>query len=62
MAWSPDGRWIAIAGYDAAIGIWDADSGELEFSASGHTAPVNRLDWSPDSHASGDGELMTAWR
>ena len=32
-----------------AIGIWDAESGELEFSVSGHTAPVNRLDWSPDS-------------
>ena len=61
VAWSPDGRWIAIAGFDAAISIWDAESGELEFGASGHTAPVNRLDWSPDSTA-WHRRAMTAWR
>ena len=48
VGWSPDGRWIATAESDATVRIWDAATGELRFTMTGHTAKVNGLDWSPD--------------
>jgi WD40 repeat protein/serine/threonine protein kinase len=51
--WSPDGRWIATSSFDATVGIWDARTGDLQFSLF-HDGPVSDADWSPDS-----GRLVT---
>ncbi|MBK9139746.1 MAG: protein kinase [Verrucomicrobia bacterium] len=45
LALSPDGRWLAsAAGFeDAAIRIWDAETGRLMIRLDGHTAWTGRL-------------------
>lgn len=61
VAWSPDGRWIATAGFSfapkrthtlvATFQIWNATSGELVFThheASGEGAILS-IHWSPES-------------
>ena len=49
MAWSPDGRWLASAGYDHTIKVSDADTGKQTITLQGHTARVNALAWNPES-------------
>lgn len=44
---SPDGRYIASAGWDNDIHIWDTATGELSRTLSGHPHGVWSLDWSP---------------
>ena len=46
VAFSPDGKHIATAGYDAA-GVWDAMRGDLIFLA-GHPSGVDSAAFSPD--------------
>jgi WD40 repeat protein len=48
VSWSPDGRYIAAAGEDAA-GVWDAETGRLRHTLLGHTGSVLGVAWSPDS-------------
>jgi WD40 repeat protein len=50
IAWSPDGRYLAAAGWDASVPVWDA-GGELHALLTGHKDGVHWLDWSPDSSA-----------
>ncbi|HLA92193.1 MAG TPA: BTAD domain-containing putative transcriptional regulator [Actinomycetota bacterium] len=50
IAWSPDGRYIAAGGWEAAVPVWDA-RGTLRFVLTGHTDGAHWLDWSPDSSA-----------
>lgn len=48
IAWSPDGKYIATGSEDAAIIIWDANTGREIKTILGHKATITGLDWSPD--------------
>ena len=60
MAFSPDARYIASAGYDRSVHDWEVDSGEILYVFGGHSGWVNSVAWSPDGTriASGDGERV----
>ncbi|KAG8961333.1 hypothetical protein FRC03_005507 [Tulasnella sp. 419] len=49
VAFSPDGRWAASAGWDRSIRIWEGRTGKYICTLRGHIAPVYRLAWSADS-------------
>ncbi|KAG8997594.1 hypothetical protein FRB94_003321 [Tulasnella sp. JGI-2019a] len=49
VAFSPDGRWAASAGWDRSIRIWEGRTGKYVATLRGHIAPVYRLTWSADS-------------
>ncbi len=62
---SPDGKFIATAGYDRAIHLWDATTGALVRKIAGHNGAIFDLAFSPDStllaSASAD-ETGKIWR
>jgi WD40 repeat protein len=49
LAASPDGKWIATAGRDNVIHLWDAATGKPEKNLTGHTAKISSLKFSPDN-------------
>ena len=49
VAWSPDGRWIAVGAADHAVRIFDAATGALRHERRDHAAAVYALEFSPDS-------------
>jgi WD40 repeat protein len=49
LAWSPDGRLIAVAGAAPEVNIYDAEKGTRVASCKGHTAGIYTLAFSPDS-------------
>jgi len=58
---SPDGELLAAAGNGGAIWLWEAGSGELLRTLTGHRGPVNGVGFSPDGRwlasAGGDGSV-----
>ena len=48
--WSPDGSKVATAGYDGTGRIWNANSGKLIHTLSGHTYRIWNINWSPDGN------------
>jgi WD40 repeat protein len=50
VAFSPDaeGRWIASAGEDSTVKVWDSHTGKLLRSFRGHTGLVSSVAFSPD--------------
>lgn len=48
LAWSPDGRQLAIACLDTNIYIWKSESGALERTLQGHRDRVHQVAYSPN--------------
>ncbi|MGH9629439.1 MAG: c-type cytochrome domain-containing protein [Bryobacteraceae bacterium] len=49
LAWSPDGRNIAVAGAAPQVTIYDAENGQRVAACEGHTAGIYTVAFSPDS-------------
>ncbi len=58
---SPDGRWLASAGYDSVIRLWDVATGKLLNTFAGHTSFVADVAFTPGGRwlvsGSGDGSI-----
>jgi WD40 repeat protein len=75
LAWSPDGRRIAVAGAAPEVNVYDAETGARVALCKGHTAGIYTVAFSPDSavlatagfdgmvrlYDSGTGELKKAF-
>jgi WD40 repeat protein len=50
VAFSPDsgGRWVASAGEDSTVKVWDSHTGTLARSFRGHIGLVSSVAFSPD--------------
>jgi WD40 repeat protein len=48
ISFSPDGRRLASAGYDAKVKIWDTESGLELLTLAGHTSWIWTMSFSPD--------------
>jgi serine/threonine protein kinase len=49
VAWSPDGRHLAMGGAQLdSLGVWDATGLNRQISYNGHTGAISSLGWSPD--------------
>jgi len=49
LAWSPDGRRIAVAGAAPEVNVYDAESGARVAACRGHSAGIYSVAFSPDS-------------
>ena len=49
LAWSPDGRRIAVAGAAPEVNVYDAETGARVAACKGHAAGIYTVAFSPDS-------------
>jgi WD40 repeat protein len=49
LAWSPDGKRIAVAGAAPGVNLYDAEAGNRIGTCTGHSAGIYALAFSPDS-------------
>lgn len=64
LAFSPDGRKLAVGGEDHAIGIWHIGDGFLTRTLTGHTQAVQSVTFSPDGKllaAGGQDKMAHVW-
>ena len=49
MAWSPNGKYIASGDEGGTVQVWDALTGTLQVTYTGHSDSITHLAWSPNS-------------
>ena len=49
LDWSPDGKFLAVAGTEGALMVWDAGAGAVRHRLTAHRIGALRVAWSPDS-------------
>ena len=63
LAFSPDGRTLASAGWDNAVKLWEVEHGTLLWTG-WHTGQVNDITFAPDGSllaSGGDDSLIRVW-
>lgn len=64
QAWSPNEKFIASAGEDGTVVVWDARSGQILYTYHSPSSVVTSLAWSPDSKrivSGGSDGLAQTW-
>ena len=64
LAWSPNGKHLAIAGSNGTVQIWDMKTGNTLLTYRGHSVPVLSLAWSPNGEniaSAGPDQLIRIW-
>lgn len=64
LAFSPDGKFLASAGEDRRLKVWDLSSSSLYKDLKGHSETVQSLVWSKDSNllaSGGQDGLVRLW-
>ncbi len=65
VEWSPDSKFIALDTGGAAVQVWNASTGQIMRTYTGHTGLVNAISWSPDgtliASGSNDG-IVQVWK
>ena len=64
VAIAPDGTWLASAGADGSVRIWDPATGQLRAALTGHAGPVRAVAIAPDGTwlaSGGDDGSVRIW-